>query len=307
MWSLKTKKTNAVKRWHSKAMLVDPKTTKITIIWAEMPETNQTEENLGTNPSNHDAADPKAIESPNAYAAAESLEAAYPNLVTDEQTVKTTESKLRTKEPKVNKTLDSNETVEILETETKLKPMEHVSMAQKPATSLGSLEDATPKLGITQPNSEVLMPDVAETPSTNKTAENTETLEPRLEHTASNLFEAQNAEESIGDVEAMKHDAGNMKPYLLEASSIIERSVSETRGIEAANNDELSEGTNELMPLEEEPLNAKFLRALKKTRAMWYNDKQLAKIIQKMERGKNLKRKEFDKVYMHIRTHCQNH
>ena len=307
MWSFKNKKANAVKRWHSKAMLVDPKTTKITIIWSEVPETNQTEENVGTNPLNHDAADPKAIESPNAYAAAESLEAAQPNVGTVEQTVKATEPKLRTKESNVNKTPDSNETVEILETEPKLEPMKkNGSIAQKPATSLGSLEDAIPKQGITQPNLETVAPDAVETPSTNKTAENPETLEPRSEYTASNLVEAQNAEESKEDVKEMKQDVGNMELYLSETSSPIKRSSSETRGTEIPKNDELAEGTNELMPVEEEPLNVKFLRVLKKTRSTWYNDKQLKKIIQKMERGKNLKRKEFDKVYWHIRTHCQH-
>jgi len=306
MWSLKTKKTNAVKRWHSKAMLVDPKTTKITIVWSEMPATNQTEKNLETNPSNHDESDPKAIESPKAYAAAESLEAVYPNVGTVEQTVKKTEPELRTEESNVNETSDFNVTMEILETEPKLEPTEEqVSMAQKPATFLGSLEDATPKQGITQPNFENVVPDVAETPSTNKTAENPEILEPRSEYTASNFVEAQNAEESIEDVEMTKQDVEKMEPYPLETSSPIERSVSETRGTEVANNNELAEGTNELMSAEEEPLNSKFLRALKKTRSTWYNDKQLTKIIQKMERGKNLKRKEFDKVYWHIRTHCQ--
>jgi hypothetical protein len=308
VWGAKSKKTNALYRWHSKAMLVDPKTTKITIIWAEMPETNQTEENLGIKPSNHDAADLKAIESSNAHSAVENLEAAYPNVGTVEQTVKTTEPKLRTKESNVAETPDFDEIVVLETTEPKLEPLEkHVSMAQKPSTSLGSLEDAITKRGITQPNSETVAPDVAETLTTDKTAENPENLEPRLEYTASNLIEAQTPEESVEDVEIMKQDVRNMKPYLLEASSTIGRSGLETRGIEVANNDELAEGNNELMTAEEEPLNVKFLRALEKTRSMWYNDKQLAKIIKKMERGKNLKRKEFDKVYMHIRTHCQYH
>jgi hypothetical protein len=305
VWGAKTKKKSSVDRWHSKAMLVDPKTTKITIIWAEVPETNQTEENLGIKPSNHDAAYLKAIESSNAHSAVENLEAADPNVGTVEQTVKTTEPKLRTKESNVAETPDFDEIVVLETTEPKLEPLEkHVSMAQKPSTSLGSSEDAITKRGITQPNFETVAPDVAETLSTDKTAENPETFEPRLEYTASNLIEAQNPEESVEDIEIMKQDVRNMEPYLLEASSTIGRSGLETRSIEVANNDEL-EGTNELMTAEEEPLNVKFLRALEKTRSMWYNDKQLAKIIKKMERGKNLKRKEFDKVYMHIRTHCQ--
>jgi hypothetical protein len=82
VWGAKTKKKSSVDRWHSKAMLVDPKTTKITIIWAEVPETNQTEENLGIKPSNHDAAYLKAIESSNARSAVENLETADPNVGT---------------------------------------------------------------------------------------------------------------------------------------------------------------------------------------------------------------------------------
>ena len=290
-------------------MLVDPKTTKITIIWAEVPETNQTEENLRTKPSNHDAADLKAIESSNGHYAVENLEATDHNVGTVEQTVITTEPKLSTKESNVAETPDFDEIGGILETtEPKLEPLEtHVSIARKPATSLGSLDDAITKRGITQPNFETVASDVAETLSTDKTTENPETLEPRLEYTASNLIEAQNAGESVEDVEIMKQDVRNMKPYLLEESSTTGRNGLETIGIEVANNDELAEDNNELMSAKEEPLNVKFLRALEKTRSMWYNDKQLAKIIKKMERGKNLKRKEFDKVYMHIRTHCQYH
>ena len=50
----------------------------------------------------------------------------------------------------------------------------------------------------------------------------------------------------------------------------------------------------------------KFLNALKNTRKFWDNDKHFTKIVQKMEKGKNLKRKEFDKVYTHIRDHFQH-
>ena len=47
----------------------------------------------------------------------------------------------------------------------------------------------------------------------------------------------------------------------------------------------------------------KFLIALEKTRELWDNDKQFAKIVQKMQKGKNLKRKEFDKVHAHLREY----
>jgi len=35
MWGFKkTKKSKAVKEWHTKAMLIDPKKTRVIIIWA---------------------------------------------------------------------------------------------------------------------------------------------------------------------------------------------------------------------------------------------------------------------------------
>jgi hypothetical protein len=49
--------------------------------------------------------------------------------------------------------------------------------------------------------------------------------------------------------------------------------------------------------MEQEILTNRFLRTLRKTQAKWESDKQFTKIIRKMEKGKNLKRKEFDKVY----------
>ena len=59
--------------------------------------------------------------------------------------------------------------------------------------------------------------------------------------------------------------------------------------------------------MEQEPSNPKFLRALMKTRTIWESDKQFTKIFQKMEKGKNLKREEFDRVYFMIREMGQYH
>ena len=53
--------------------------------------------------------------------------------------------------------------------------------------------------------------------------------------------------------------------------------------------------------MEEEPPHHKLLRALIKTRGNWESDKQFTKILQKIEKGKNLKREEFDRVYVMIR------
>ncbi len=40
----------------------------------------------------------------------------------------------------------------------------------------------------------------------------------------------------------------------------------------------------------------RFLETLNKRKSKWQNDKEFAKIIEKMEKGKNLKKKEFTKV-----------
>ena len=57
--------------------------------------------------------------------------------------------------------------------------------------------------------------------------------------------------------------------------------------------------------MEEETSNYKFLQALVKTRTIWESDKQFTSIFQKMEKGKNLKREEFDRVYFMIREMSQ--
>ena len=59
-----------------------------------------------------------------------------------------------------------------------------------------------------------------------------------------------------------------------------------------------------LLSIIQEPLNVKFLRALEKTRSKWNNDKQFTKIVEKMKKGKNLKRKEFETVYLCLREYC---
>ena len=56
--------------------------------------------------------------------------------------------------------------------------------------------------------------------------------------------------------------------------------------------------------MEQELLNS-FLSAVIKTRKSWNNDKQFQKIAEKMEKGKNLKRKEFEKVYSILREQGQ--
>ncbi len=63
--------------------------------------------------------------------------------------------------------------------------------------------------------------------------------------------------------------------------------------------------TYDMVFTDPEPANLKLLRAVEKTRILWENQKQYAKIVKKMQKGKNLKRKEFDKVHFYIREYLQ--
>ena len=55
------------------------------------------------------------------------------------------------------------------------------------------------------------------------------------------------------------------------------------------------------MLLEQEFLTSRFLSTLRKTRGNWEKDKQFTKIFKKIERGKSLKKNEFEKVYFLLR------
>lgn len=58
--------------------------------------------------------------------------------------------------------------------------------------------------------------------------------------------------------------------------------------------------------MEHQLLTDRFLETLKKTQTNWQNDKELVKIIRKMEQGKNLKNKEFSKIQWVLweKGHC---
>jgi len=49
-----------------------------------------------------------------------------------------------------------------------------------------------------------------------------------------------------------------------------------------------------------EEQNALFLRTILLNRERWKYDREFAKIVTKMEKGKNLKKKEFDKIHWFI-------
>lgn len=59
--------------------------------------------------------------------------------------------------------------------------------------------------------------------------------------------------------------------------------------------------------MEQKLVISRFLAAVGKTRSSWENDKQFTKILRKMEKGKNLKKKEFNKLYFILRERGQFH
>lgn len=53
--------------------------------------------------------------------------------------------------------------------------------------------------------------------------------------------------------------------------------------------------------MEQELMRSRFLVVLKKTRKEWNNDKKFGKLFKKMEKGKNLKKDEFSRLYFMLR------
>ena len=52
--------------------------------------------------------------------------------------------------------------------------------------------------------------------------------------------------------------------------------------------------------VELEQQNARFLNVIMKNRKDWKYNKEFAKIVEKMQKGKNLKKKEFSKIHWFI-------
>jgi len=204
MWRPKSKSGTGAKKWHTKAMLVDPKKTRIIMTWSEITNENDTARNLETE---------------------------EPNMETAEKDLNSTESSDSVESP----TSDFSENPVL---ETKVEPPK----TREP------LEELT------------IEPDVIDAEP--------KSVAPPVENTETNI--------------------GLSEPNLMEATSACET----------------TETTLDL-PKAHERANAKFLRALEKTRILWDNDKQFTKIVQKMQKGKNLKRKEFDKVYFYIQEYLQ--
>jgi hypothetical protein len=251
MWGSKTKRKTAADKWHTKAMLVDPKKTKIIMISVETSNIDEsTELGLGTLTQNMDTAE--LAPAPHAADIAENLETEEHNSEIDELT---------------GEASDINDSTENLgTTEQNLETTELSSLEGLFAAS--STEDLILEANVEAPMTQDSIENMTTEPSEETTKPNSAELD----------VECQNTELSVRPKE--QNVVGTTNPF------------------------ETNESTY-MVYTDQEPLNAKFLRALEKTRILWDNDKQLTKIVQKMQKGKNLKRKEFDKVYFYIREYLQ--
>ena len=246
-------------------MLVDPRKTEITIIWAEMPETCESQENLGNIALNSKTKESTIIAQASTKYAEEGL-----------------------------KTVDLK--FEIAENFFGTEP--DPKIAEPNTIEKQDFYEAT-----SEQTSETLRPETAKTRSTN---DGVETVEHSiLQNSDWDRTETQADSETAADLETTEQNPESIAPACSTVSTTTVEYFKdeESAGMNATDAYESMDCDCELMATEKEPLNIRFLRVLEKTRSKWYNDKQLAKIVQKMEKGKNLKRKEFDRVYMHIRTY----
>jgi len=143
---------------------------------------------------------------------------------------------------------------------------------------------------ITEPG----LPGLAETPNTIDSAETLQNTETNPTETSCTNDPAQNLQ--ITEQNALETSKA-VRPAVNLAITALK--MAETNSPNCMEEAMLTES------IQEETINAKFLKALKKTRKNWENDKKFAKIVQKMKKGKNLKRKEFDRLYFLLREKGQ--
>jgi hypothetical protein len=300
MWGSKTK-NKAVDAWHTKAMMVDPKKTKITIIWNTESKICEAEKHSETRAPNVETEHPKNIMASNAYHA-KGIEPADHNFETAEQNFQKMESN-------TDETPDFDEITQKLETpKTNFEILESwVIKARNKTFSEGSVENTLEHLGDMEPYYETAEFDGFETLSTYVTLDDLENPQPSQQSMASIMVEAQNHLQSKEDMGEQNLEIVEPKPP--EAVNTIASSenltVEQTNEIEAGTACEAEDSNSKLMPIDKGSEKTLFLGALQKTRSQWYNDKKFAKIVQKMEKGKKLKGKEFEQVYTRIRNYCQ--
>ena len=302
MWWAKTK-CKAVGVWHTKAMMVDPKKTKITMIWNATSDICETEEDPETKTLNLEDNEPKIIIAPNVCNVKDS-EVANLDFEAADLNFKTNESNM-------DKTIDFDESTENLETpklDIEITEPEAIEVP-KTAFSDESVKNALGNLADLESNSQTEELDEIEILSTNEFSEILENEQLNPPSMASYVTEAHSPIRSKEDMGEMEQNLETVELVSTEALNAIvsseNLSVAEFSVTEAVTMYETENANFEPMPVEKEPENVMFLKVLKKTRLKWHKDKKFAKIVKKMEKGQNLKRKEFDEVYTRIRSYCQ--
>jgi hypothetical protein len=302
MWWAKTK-GKAVGVWHTKAMMVDPKKTKITMIWNTTSDICETEEDPETQTLNLEANEPKITIAPNMCNAKDS-EAANRDFEAADLNFKTNESNM-------DKTIDFDESTENLETPKLDIEITEPEATEAPKTAFSdeSVKNALTNLTDQESNSQTEEADDTETLSTNEISKILENEQLNPPNMASYVTEAHSPIRSKEDMGEMEQNLETAELVSTEALNIIVSSENLTVAVckvtEDVTTHETEDANFESMPVEKEPENVMFLSVLNKTRLKWHNDKKFAKIVKKMEKGKNLKRKEFDEVYTRIRNYCQ--
>ena len=304
MWGAKTK-NKAVDVWHSKAMLVDPRKTKIIITWSTASEISENEKNSETRALNIETNDQKSNRASNSNQA-KNIEAANQNL----ETVKPNFQKMES----IDETPDFYETTETVKT-TKLN-IETTKLETTKPKAIKALKATLPKENVENTFKNLKdMESCCETAeiefsliSKDKTSDSLENTKLSMQTMTSEQIEPQNAVQSKEDVGITEQNLEVTEVKQPEDLNTIFSSknltVEQTKGIETVMACE-EDDNFDLNPIEEVSENAMFLRVLEKTRSKWFNDKRFAKIVRKMEKGKKLKGKEFEEVYLHIRNYCQ--
>jgi len=146
MWFSKPKEPAAEEKWHAKALMVDPRKTRITIIRATVPKKHKNKEKLGTEALNMEASVPNVIAVQPTRAAEEGLDAVDSTLGIGQNLITTKQLNLEIMKSTMTEMRDFDEPAENPET--------------------------------TEPNLGPMKPNAAEPPSKNETSGNPETFAP---------------------------------------------------------------------------------------------------------------------------------
>jgi hypothetical protein len=305
MWGKKLKKRKAVDRWHTKAMLVDPKKVKITMLWTAEPEISGSVEGSGIQADNLEIVEPSVTDEVNTQVAGDSIGALGSNfaaagsfmpLEVDLLTLNSGDADA----PEV--CLDA----ENLEADVPSFEASGSILLDGQGTVDSSSEfgSALPMVGAIELESIPVDSGVVITPEEAESSGNRGATAPNLESQVINAVEPEKVCEAAGALEAAEPEVAE---DLTAVGSPEEKKVAESVEPEAADVAASNDCFDDVVSEGKEPLNVQFLKALERTRSMWDSDDQFAKIVQKLQKGKKLKRKEFEKVYLHIHTYCRYH